>query len=450
MFNTASVEPVITVAPSGDAGGVTDAAHIEDALNAAKATGGSVRLAAGHYYVSRNIVVVGFQGTLMGEGMDETIIEAVRGPHGGGFSPAPSLYFPGPFPDLPTLLQFDYPVGDVTIRNLTVQVVDPQPADAYTNPLVSSGYQTTGISTLIEILGGDHNTVVENVRFRGAPGDARGSNVAFGIHVMLGDTPTPGDVGTGDLRFTKVVAEDIGWYALLVMRFESSAITIEDSRVANAYNGLYVGPVLESSVSISNVDISNSVWGMWFAQIPSGLEVRGNRIEANSTNRAGIRLNLVDNAMVTANTIRGGQALSPTNGGIRLWRSHNNTIADNRFEELGENAVGIRLFGFSSGNDLHHNDYKMSGLTAPTGDYPYGPAAVFLWGNTYDNRIFEMKFPADEGKTLCHMIRDVTDNPTTTTYDGTNDIHDWRPCENLAERDARKDEPESEPQGIGH
>ena len=41
------------------------------------------------------------------------------------------------------------------------------------------------------------------------------------------------------------------------------------------------------------------------------------------------------------------------------------------------------------------------------------------------------------------MIWDMTDDPETTEYDGANEVHNWQPCENLAERVAQKVEPES-------
>ena len=49
-----------------------------------------------------------------------------------------------------------------------------------------------------------------------------------------------------------------------------------------------------------------------------------------------------------------------------------------------------------------------------------------------------MNFPTGQSVTLCQMIWDATDNPFTIEYDGANEIHNYQPCENLAERDTRK------------
>ena len=179
--------------------GVTDADNIQAALIAVKADGGTVHLNEVTYYVSRNIFVDGFWGTLEGESMDNTIIEAVRQSANFGFVPAESTYWPywTGLLVVPTVLQFDYSAGDVTIKDLSIQVTNGNPADPYIHPWAGSN-PTTAISTLIEILGGDHNNVIENIRLKGDAGDTRGKNVALGIHVMLGESP--GDFGTGDFE----------------------------------------------------------------------------------------------------------------------------------------------------------------------------------------------------------------------------------------------------------
>lgn len=458
----------ITVSPSGDVSGVTDADNIQDALNAVKADGGTVHLTDGKYYVSRNIVVEGFRGTLKGKGMDKTIIEAVRQSPSVGFEPAESAYFPETIPDYPTVLQLDYAAGDVTIRDLTVQAVDNDPVDPYLHPWVSGTNTTTAISTLIEILGGDHNTVVENVRLKGALGDARGMNVVIGIHVMLGEAPTPGNEGTGDLRFKNVVAEDIGLYGLVVMRFESSTITIEDAMITNVFEALFLGPFLNSSVTVEDVRATNVGWGvdarwiynssvvisnvdialgpegrigiyMW--DIPSGLEVTDNTV-TGSARWAGVEMDRISNATIVDNTLKDVEVGWPWGALIFLWQSHDNNISKNHFEAVSGGSAGIRLEGGSSGNTLDHNHFVKSGLPGWTATTPDGPGAILLDESTYDNTVFEMKFPP--GKGICQMIWDMTDDPGTTEYDGANEIHNWRPCENLAERVTRKAESESE------
>ena len=78
----------VVIEPSGDTTGVADADAIENALRDV-APGGTVKLAAGHFYVSESIVIEGFNGTLQGADKDVTIVEAVRGPNGEGFAGCP-------------------------------------------------------------------------------------------------------------------------------------------------------------------------------------------------------------------------------------------------------------------------------------------------------------------------------------------------------------------------
>ena len=64
-------------APTGDP--TLDHAAIQGALDATK-PGGTVVLASGCYKISKSIVSIGFHGTIVGAGMDQTVIEAVSGP----------------------------------------------------------------------------------------------------------------------------------------------------------------------------------------------------------------------------------------------------------------------------------------------------------------------------------------------------------------------------------
>ncbi len=68
--------PDITVDPSGDMSGVTDADAIENALIAA-VPGDVIELAEGTFYINRTLVAPGFNGTLRGAGKDETTIVGV-------------------------------------------------------------------------------------------------------------------------------------------------------------------------------------------------------------------------------------------------------------------------------------------------------------------------------------------------------------------------------------
>ncbi|NIM51747.1 MAG: hypothetical protein GTO22_21280, partial [Gemmatimonadales bacterium] len=291
--------------------------------------------------------------------------------------------------------------------------------DPYLHPWLSGAPPTTAISTLIEILGGDHNTTVENVRLKGAPGDARGTNLLAGIHVMLGDAPTPGDVGTGDLTFKNVVAEDM-IYGLNVMRFEWSAIKIEDATATNVGTGVDVEGVFDSSVEISNAEIAvrpQGRAGIYLWVIPSGLAVTGNTVTGSPAVGA-VYMNNTSNATIAGNTIKDVEVGQWWRAPMYLWRSDDNTISGNHFEAVSGGMAGIRLRAGSSGNALEQNHFVLSGLPGWTATTPYGPGAVMLDASTYGNAVFEMMFPPREGIARCQMIWDMTDDPGTTEYDG--------------------------------
>ena len=446
------------VTPSGDMSGVTDADNIQNALNAVKADGGTVHLDDGNYYVSRNIFIEGFWGTLEGESMDNTIIEAVRQSALVGFVPEESSYWPNwsSLYVLPTVLQFDYSAGDVIIKDLSIQATDGSPVDPYIHPWAGSN-PTTAISTFIEILGGDHNTEIKNVRMKGDAGDAIGKNVLLGIHVMLGESPTPGDFGTGDLKFKNVIAEDIGLLGLTIMRFESSDIIVENATVNNMSEGIYLGSlnnstvkmhdiastnvnwpveairIYNSTVEISNADIElppEGAAGIYIWQIPMGLKIIDNTITGHAW-LAGVFAGGIGNATIAENTIEDFILTQSHRSGITLWNSNNSNISGNNFIDISGGAAAIGLWSGSSENNLDQNNFVKSGLPGWTTTTPDGPGAVLLDEPTYDNEVFEMKFPPSRGVPLCEMVLDFTDNHGTPEYDGNNHIHHWMPCEKI-------------------
>jgi parallel beta-helix repeat protein len=150
----------------------------------------------------------------------------------------------------------------------------------------------------------------------------------------------------------------------------------------------------------------------------------------------------ISNATIVDNTLKDVEVGWPGGAPIFLWQSNDNNISDNHFEAVSGGSAGIRLQGGSSGNTLDDNHFVESGLPGWTANTPDGPGAILLDASTYYNTVLEMKIPP--GKTLCQMIWDMTDDPETLEYDGANYIHNWQPCENLAELVVRRAEPESE------
>lgn len=407
----AKIIDVVSIAPSGDVSGVTDANNIQEALNTAGAIDGTVYLTDGdastvdHYFVSQGIVVMGgFSGTLTGESKHQTVIEAIKQSDGTSFEFSfNSDYVTDPDnPNAgiwPTAIHFEYP-EHVTIRNLTITT--------QSNPAPGAGYFQH-----IAIWGGDHNVIISDVRLQGEPGS---SWSAAGIHAMAGTKAGSLD-GEGSLLITNVDIIDLSdglapmWYG------DGSTITIDDVSITNANKGIFA------------------------RGLATGLQITGSTFTASTA--VAIDLRSVSNANISGNIIKDQHFSKSWHSGFYLRNEVRNSIfTNNTFDNLGGNlgqAIYLRGYGGDvSGNTIDHNNFTKSGLPGWTADNPDGPGAVRLGERASENYIHEMKFPAGKGKALCQMIWDETDDPTTTDYDGANSIHNWQPCENLAEREIRK------------
>ena len=409
---------MIYVAPSGDQSGVTDAENIENALELATASGGTVMLTDGnrstadHYYTSRNIVCSGFQGALMGENKKKTLIHAGRISEGTGFQSAfnPWWWSSGNTQTelLPIVLQLDNAVGEVLIANLSILLDDDQPTDIQLNYY---GEDATYMQSFIEILGGENHTTIRNVRLVGKQTTAFGNfnhmNVESGIHVMLGPPNEPPSM-TGSLTIEELEVENTGGDAVLFMRYsEGSEIRVDRVKAKNVKRGIYAGNVHGSSVSISNMDITVhpmgfqgiGVWG-----IPSGLEIMNNVIR-------------------TSNYF-----------GIIMWQGVDNSVVyQNTFIDIGHNWAGILVQG--KANTLKGNDFRMSGLSG----WSMGTGAIVLGRISSGNLVHEMKFPNGFSNKLCEMVWDITDDPSTPYYDGLNEIHNYQSCEKQINRSLKED-----------
>ncbi len=405
---------MVYVSPSGDATGVVDADNIEAALLYVRSSGGVVFLTDGddltidHYYTSRNIVVPEFEGTLCGEGKNKSIIHAGRQSEEIGFKGAISAWWSltSGNPYLATVLQFDNATGDVVLKNFSILIEDEQPTDVmpdyYGNP-------STYISTFIEVLGGEHDTYVENVCLKGLKttefGNIAGMNVSWGIHVMLG-SPVEDVNEVGRFFLKNVEAENLGDAACLFMRFASgSVISVDKLQAINVGQGITGMNVLDSQTTVKNTHVkihSAGLPGMFFFNIPSGL-------------------NVIDNTIKT-----------PWYWGIFLHNQVNHAgIENNTFQDLTQNFCYGGILVLGENNFIQHNDFKNSLLEG----WSLGGGAVYLTGGSSGNMIHEMKFPKLSAIKLCEMIMDMTDNSETPEYDGANEIHNYVACENANRRD---------------
>ncbi len=438
----------VYVYPSGDVTGEEDADNIEYALNEVKASGGGVYLTDGddttidHFYTNRNIVTTGFQGALVGESMDNTLIHAGRRSETVGFQAAVSPWWEqlSEHHRFATVFQIDNAIGDVTIKNLSILVKDDQPTDVQPDYY---GNDATFVTTMIEILGGEHNTFIENVRLEGketsAFGNSRGMNVETGIHVMLGE-PLEEINEKGVLYVKNIELENIGYGSVLFMRFAAdSKITVKDVRGNNVGRGIQAGGLFSSSIKIFDNEFSMhsaGMQGVYAWNISAGMKIMRNTFVGS--NNYGMLLFNIDNSLIRNNTIRNHHGNWWYNCGITAINgSENNHIIANKIENQTGAGSGIRIDRGSAGNLVELNDFINSDLPGWTTDNPDGPGAVFLGSSSRDNYVHEMKFPPKQSKTLCEMILDLTDNPETLEYDGQNEIHNYVPCENLARRDLK-------------
>ena len=159
----------ITVTPSGDPTGVTDANAIEYALNALPAAG-VIRLASGDFYVNRPIVApIGFSGSVLGASKAATLITGV----GSVQVPFPNatMTTPGDFSPIgaSALFVFPRPTGDLRISDLTMTLV---PGFA-TRPSTYGFTDLTGF-VLVQLAPEGSNTSFANLRLVGVTSTGSG------------------------------------------------------------------------------------------------------------------------------------------------------------------------------------------------------------------------------------------------------------------------------------
>lgn len=397
----------VQVTPSGDLSGITDANNIEDALNTVKVTGGAVYLSDGrkntndHFYVSRNIVVDGFNGSLIGEGKNKTLIHAGRESDLVGFTPANSPVWSEILETHPpvaaTVFQFDNSSGDVHLAKFSILVEDDAPAIVHSDYYGNDG---THIWTAIELIGGFFNTTIEDLKITGKTSNAYGNewgfNLGWGIHVMPWgnyDGTSPPDRNQGTLTIKNINVENLAYDALLFMDYrDGSEIFIDNISAKNVGYGISASRINDSEFIVSNVDVecNNSFYsaGMFFFFLQSGPEIS-------------------DSSIANTNEV----------SSLVLWNVENASVTNTSFVDCNSFLSSIGVFG-ASNCSITKNDYRFSQSPGWT-ENSSGPGAVFLNVSASENYIHEMKFPP--GLTICDMVID---------YGNNNTIHNWQSCQN--------------------
>jgi hypothetical protein len=368
----------IVVYPSGDTTGVTDADSIEWALQNV-APGGKVQLKKGHYFVSRSIMVEGFSGTFIGKGMDKTIIEAVRKSDTEGFALGTH---PITQNKRSKLLWFYNPTGYLRLKDLSFQVLDPQPSEPY------QAYWAEGdisaLTSFFHAMGGDCEIVVKNIRMTGAESEADGNfhgmNIAWPCQRHSG-----GGVGvpvTGDLTIKACVFEKIGGVVIDLMHLSGCTVTV--SRV-ETYDtqGVYLeqggGMGLEPSTFIFTHNNFRMFPGHNFAGIeiwnPSGHPDEGVQHEI----------------VISHNTFHSPSCKEPY-AAIFAKRVSGAVVANNIITGAGESAINVEPWGADEYGDwiLYNND--VSGFDAELAAINLGPATrdcIVVGGIGYSEYVFD-------------------------------------------------------------
>jgi hypothetical protein len=278
MPAAASGGPTIWVAPPNH---TDDTTNIQAALNACVTHGNNctVQLAAGTYH-TRQLVAYNFQGTFMGMGKDQTIIEAIYPLTVTGFA-GPTLCLPNITDCLwPTLIMFVE--GDIHVSDLAIHINAP-PGTAV-HPYSLLGSLTTSLLDGLRFMGKRPTHVtVDRISIEGLPDNSANSfGILFGFGVgfnvvneiiYTGELPrsaTPFDYyflsGSLTVRNSsfKMAIDGVSQDGFL----QSSHIVIGGSPSAsNHFENVYVGMDMESSES-STFDISYNVSsgiyaGMW-------------------------------------------------------------------------------------------------------------------------------------------------------------------------------------------
>lgn len=390
-----ATEPVkVTVTPSGDTTGVTDANNIEAALKAVAPTGGTVELEEGHYYASREIVLcnlatgqgnplcdttIGGPITVKGAGKNKTIVEAVRKSASESFASANSpskqawINSAPQFSDAPGLFTFDHPKG-ITMEDMTLQVLDPEPTDSYSfffHPI-------HGLSQFVFDVGGDSDSTFKNVRLRGADGDSASlpgtpeNNLVTAILSFRSDFGlTASPVGIGDFTFKDSDLEDMVSGPTVSERRDST-ITISGNKAAGTIGAS--GDPTDVGLFIRILDINNSVLSISDNEVHnafildlllvrtgnSTIAIESNLLEGDRALGV-IQLVSTSDATIKKNTIEGTAPF-----GINDIFGSSTHIEKNIFRIDPTNAAVRPLF--SSNVTVVENDYKDSTLPGWTGD----------------------------------------------------------------------------------
>ena len=415
--STALVE-TFTVFPSYDQTGVTDQANIQSALDSA-AAGGTVRLAAGNFYVNQGIVVEGFNGTLRGTLNDQdeevlTTLEAVapfQYSHATGYNPnnpRTSLYDDR---IMPSVIFFEFPEDEITVRDLIFVAnapayVEPRPMWGNPNP----DLDTTALTQFIADFGNNVDPTYLNLTFIAGVGDYFGLNVAAAIHSMRGPgcletCPRVGDPnlhGIGNAVFKRIRASNVRDYAIVPMWYKNGRIVVEDV-VSDVGSAVTVWGAMEMTVQITDVESNDSRRSLELAHIYSG-STKVRRLTSLGGVNPAVYIRNAENVDIRDSVLYGADGLGA------WWRApvyirHGNeniTLVNNAIVEMVDvpAAVYVRSWGdlpnanTNTGVVLKTNYYDPDNFSGT----PDGPYAIVLGSD--DSQVVEPTLHSNQVENL--------------------------------------------------
>lgn len=263
-----NIKADITISPSGDVTGVTDANSIESALNDLKAKG-TILLESGTFYINRTIVSPdGFNGTLIGKSKQQTEIVGV------GSAAAPFLVVlkPRTF-DLTTaesgsFFYFPNPEGQVTVSNLAMTLpLGFETEDAY--PFTDLIHRSLFSFITVNLGSQDADTNFDNLKLIGNiaypyPGFLSGYFVnqpLTAIEVFGNSSSFPSLLTSkGNHAVTNSEISKTGAYATFFSTFSNASISLNDNMFSEIKQ-IKTQNLEDCNVFITNNEIDANSWG---------------------------------------------------------------------------------------------------------------------------------------------------------------------------------------------
>ena len=428
-----------------------DTPNIQNAMDAALAAGPgtTVLFPAGHYKIHTEIYTIGFDGNVIGAGIDNTIIEAVRAPDGTRFQPQWHFDMPGDVVDgepRTSIFMFQRTDGSqLTVKGMTLKCDDPAPCE----PVVmwNAGIFETLASFICDFYGLNKTTTIENVKFDGeiaATPTAEGThNCVCGI-ITWPEGNSPVNPGVVTVKNCEAEMVDYGIY-LLGYNGSSSSATIDGFIGHDVGNLAWVSSMFVGSTQVTNCHVTNSEgYVMIYVDWSDKVAITNCTIK-NSMASFGIYAGWgANNTSIVNNQIEGFTA-QPWGSGweapICIEMSQHCIVANNTLVDVNNGPVcaGVRLSSYGTvwwdgyhckNNTVQNNNYARSGLPG----WSVGTGCVVLeadwnwvpengpWGAAVDNFVVERLFPA--GTNMCNQVYDMTMSPTLPL--GLNKIPGWQ------------------------